>query len=79
LGFRNEIKERYPVVFKSSGKKSVSSNYGWFSVIDGLAEGDILKFDAITLLPLNLCLVKLSLNIDKQLEQQKQMRKTKTR
>lgn len=53
----------------------MTSSYGWFAVIDSLAKGDILKFDNITKLPLNLCLTKLSLETDKNNEREKERKK----
>jgi hypothetical protein len=55
----------------------VTSSYGWFATIDGLANGDILKFDAITKLPLLTCLTKMSLEADKSIEREKEHRKNK--
>jgi len=43
--------------------------------VDALAGGDILKFDAITDLPLMFALTKLSLDADKQTERNKEMKK----
>ncbi len=83
MDFRSRIIEQFSSVFKGGGKKSVSSNYGWFAIIDSLAGGDLLKIDPITNLPLMLCLTKLSLDADKQIERDKEARqkqnKTKRR
>jgi hypothetical protein len=53
------------------------SNYGWFATIDNLANGDILKFDSVTKLPLLTCLTKMSLESDKSIEREKEQRKNK--
>tara|TARA_R110000822_G_scaffold138119_1_gene275689 strand:- start:672 stop:917 length:246 start_codon:yes stop_codon:yes gene_type:complete len=74
LDFRKRVVDQFPSVFKSKGKKSVASNYGWFSVIDGLAGGDVLKIDNITKLPLMMCLTKLSLDAEKHIEREKEAR-----
>jgi len=75
LEFRKRTTSQYPSVFRKGGKPSASSSYGWFSVIDGLANGDILKFESITELPLMFALTKLSLDADRQREREKEMRK----
>lgn len=74
MEFRKRVVEQFPSVFKSKGKKSVASNYGWFSVIDGLSGGDVLKINKITKLSLMMCLTKLSLDADKQIEREKEAR-----
>jgi len=62
-------------VFRKGQKKSASSSYGWFAVVDSLAGGDILKFESVTDLPLMFALTKLSLDADKQTERNKEMKK----
>ena len=75
MEFRKQTTSQFPSVFRKGGKPSASSSYGWFSVIDGLANGDILKFESITELPLMFALTKLSLDADRQREREKEMRK----
>ena len=75
MEFRKRTTEQFPSVFRKGQKKSATSSYGWFGVVDSLAGGDILKFDAITDLPLMFALTKLSLDADKQLERNKEMKK----
>jgi hypothetical protein len=43
-------------------------------VIDGLSGGDVLKINKITKLSLMMCLTKLSLDADKQIEREKEAR-----
>ena len=43
-------------------------------MIDSLANGEILNIDPITKLPFLLCLTKLSLEADKQVEREKEAR-----
>lgn len=44
-------------------------------MIEGLAGGDLLKVEPITKLPLMLCLTKMSLDADRSVEREKEMRK----
>jgi hypothetical protein len=74
LEFRNGINDRFPNLFKQR-KANASSGYGWFATIDNLAKGDLTKFDDITRLPLMLCMTKLSLDTDRNIEKQKEIRK----
>jgi hypothetical protein len=75
LEFRKGTTEQFPSVFRKGNKRTASSNYGWFAVIDGLANGDILKFEKITELPLMFALTKLSLDADRNKEKEKEMKK----
>jgi hypothetical protein len=75
LEFRESTIEEYPSVFKATGKQTASSGYGWFAIIDNLCNGNLLNFDKVTELPLNLCLNKLSLDADRAKERDKQRKK----
>tara|TARA_R100001460_G_scaffold14769_3_gene32958 strand:+ start:53 stop:307 length:255 start_codon:yes stop_codon:yes gene_type:complete len=79
LDFRKKTTQKFPSVFKKGTKKSVSSNYGWFAIIDGLSNGDVLKIDAITKLPMMLCLTKLSLDADRNIEREKEARQNQNK
>ena len=75
MEFREQTIEEYPSVFKRNTKQSASSGYGWFAIIDNLCNGNLLNFDKVTELPLNLCLNKLSLDADRAVEKDKQRKK----
>ena len=51
MSYRRGISERYASVFTSEGDESeVGNKWGWYGVIYNLADQNLLKMDAVTLI-----------------------------
>jgi hypothetical protein len=75
LEFRQRIGELYVELFTksengdddgSSDSDIFNNKWGWYNSINALADGNVLKFDSVTRLPLHKCLLKLSYDKDHQ-------------
>jgi len=69
--FFNGLTERYPELFEGDGSSSqhaanFAKKWAAYSTINELANGDILKFEEVTLQPLEKCLLHLAYKADKQ-------------
>ena len=53
----------------------VARAYGWFGIIESLANNDVSKYDDITKLPFKQCLLKLCYDIDKNRELKRKRKK----
>ena len=69
MEFRNRIVESYDSLFTVSGGLDARANFGakwgWYQSVYALADGDVTKFDEITELNVNTCLLMLTFKKEK--------------
>lgn len=69
MEFRNRIVESYDSLFTGSGGLDARANFGakwgWYQSVYALADGDVTKFDEITELNVNTCLLMLTFKKEK--------------
>jgi hypothetical protein len=57
LGFRNRITDRYEPLYSGQSiggrEESFGKKYGWYQSIYAAAQGDLLRFDKVTRLPIH--------------------------
>ena len=75
MEFRKQITGRFDNIFKPNKGGGAESNYGWFSILDTLAGGNVLNIDKVAAIELNLCLMKLSLDTDRAVEKNLEAKK----
>lgn len=82
MEFRNRIIESYDSLFAAGGgldsRANFASKWGWYQSVYALANGDITKFEEITELNFNTCLLMLMFKKEKtEIEEQELKRKMK--
>ena len=82
MEFRNRIVESYDSLFTGSGGLNARANFGakwgWYQSVYALADGDVTKFESITELNVNTCLLMLMFKKEKaEIEEQELKRKMK--
>ena len=70
MEFRNRIVESYDSLFAGgngglNARANFGSKWGWYQSVYALADGDVTKFDEITELNVNTCLLMLTFKKEK--------------
>ena len=83
MEFRNRIVESYDSLFTGGGgglnaRANFGAKWGWYQSVYALADGDVTKFESITELNVNTCLLMLTFKKEKaEIEEQELKRKRK--